>query len=543
MQQTILDGALLRSMVFTASDLIEQNKAQIDSLNVFPVPDGDTGTNMSLTMQSVVKELTLADVSDMGSVSSAISMGALKGARGNSGVILSQLFRGFAKIIGNNAQVDVKLFAAALQGGVEAAYKAVMKPKEGTMLTVSRYTADAASESAEQTKDFDKLFEVILESGRDILAKTPDMLPVLKQAGVVDAGGMGLLVIYEGFLKALRGEEVEVGERFEMGAHASEAPLFENDLENITYTYCTEFLVIRLVSQDVDGLLSGLRDKLEEIGDSIVVAGDDSGIIKVHVHTDTPGVALQYALELGELTGLKIENMREQNRELKKARELEKKPVALVTVSVGDGINTVFKELMVDDIIEGGQSMNPSTEDIARAIDRAPSDNVIVLPNNKNIILSAKQAAEISDKHVVVIDTKSIPQGIAAAMAYNPEISVDDNGERMNGAIDLVHTVQVTTAVRDSAINGHDIKAGDIIAMYDGEITLSGKNSADVTVEVMKDAVKEIEEALVTLFYGEDVNEKDAEELASRIAEECEDCDVTVQYGGQPLYDYIISIE
>lgn len=537
-----ITGEIFKDMILSAASLLEKNKENLNALNVFPVPDGDTGTNMSLTMMSAVKEVKAADISTVSSVGDALSLGALKGARGNSGVILSQLFRGFAKGLTGLNKAYPGDFAGAMQEGVDAAYKAVMKPKEGTILTVAKDMAKMGMRSANTGKDMCEMMDAVLQQGTDTLKRTPDMLPVLKEAGVVDAGGKGLLVIYRAFKMALDGEPIPDDIEFEDSAVAdfSDAP----GGEDIEFGYCTEFFIKNIHEGVTQEDIDRYRDKLMNIGDCVLVVGDLQ-LIKTHVHTNTPGKALQFALRFGELSKIKIDNMREQHTELDDVQSQDmapKKDMAVVSVASGEGIVNIFKEFLVDEIVQGGQTMNPSAETINKAIEKAPSDNVFVFPNNKNIILAAEQAAEFSSKKVTVIPSRSFPQGITGVLAYNPDLDFEENAARMKKAISTVKTGQVTTAVRESSINGKSIKKGDIIGILDGDIFCHYDDTIS-TCEVLLDGMVDEDDSVITIFYGEGVDEELAQQIADYAEDKFDECDVELQYGGQPVYQFILSVE
>lgn len=548
-QTKVIDGLLLRDMVLAGAAMLEKNREAVDALNVFPVPDGDTGTNMSLTMASATKELSQKEFLSAGEAAEALAKGALRGARGNSGVITSQLYRGFARALENVDKITPTQFAQALKRGAETAYKAVMKPKEGTILTVARVIAEDAVRQAENApEDYDALFEVILSTGDSILRKTQQMLPALTAAGVVDAGGRGLLLLYMGYAAVLRGEEIPT-EHMEF-TDDGEA-FFEDDhgsLEDIQYAYCTEFLIQNLFEETKEEDIDSFRRRLNRIGDCVLVVGDLS-LVKVHVHTNEPGKALDYGQALGELVNLKIENMLQQRRDNIAASEAAEQPktppkdFGIVAVSLGEGFNSIFSDLSVDQIVEGGQTMNPSIEDISAAIARVNAKCVFVLPNNGNVILAARQAAELTeDRQVLVIPTKNVAMGIAAAVAFQGNVSGEENAVRMDEAAQRVRTGTVTYAVRDSEIDGMHIKQGDIIGLYNGKIVVDGDNIHDVTSELMKQIVTEDDE-LITVYYGKDVAEADAKSLTDEIADQYDDCDVELHKGGQPLYYYLISVE
>lgn len=548
MKENKIDGASLKECILAAAAALEANKQQLNDLNVFPVPDGDTGTNMSLTMKSVVKEVQAVTDISVKNISAAAAKGALKGARGNSGVILSQLYRGFAVPLEKCELIDSNTLAAALRSGVDMAYKAVMKPKEGTILTVARVIAETCVNAARAGRDIYELTDIMVSSGKAILNKTPEMLPVLKKAGVVDAGGQGLLFIYTAYQKVINGEyipdEIFAAESFSGSTQAVEGEWpAENDLENITFAYCTEFFIENLFDFVTEKDIDKLRKMLGNIGDSLVVVGD-TNLVKVHVHTNTPGKALQYALQLGELNGIKIENMVIQHRELMAARQAEEQlPQGIVAVAAGKGLEEIFKDIGVSDIIPGGQTMNPSTEDIFNAVQEVPAKAVIILPNNSNIILAAQQVNELTDKEVYVVPTKSIPQGVVAMLAYNPEHEAKENYENMCSAIDSVKTGQVTYAVRDTEMEDKVIKEGDILGLYNGKIAASGKDIDQTAFELVEDMYDEKENDLITVYYGADVSEQQAEELVARLEERFDSADVELHNGGQPLYYYILSVE
>ncbi len=541
--QTTINGSTLRTMIITASRLLEINRVNIDALNVFPVPDGDTGTNMSLTIQSAVKELSNCRTNKMADVCEAVSKGALRGARGNSGVILSQIVRGICSVLKKSEEVDTKTFAKALVSGAEVAYGAVSMPKEGTILTVIRMMAEFASGSRVKHKDFELFFPEIITAGNSAVELTPTLLPVLKKAGVVDAGGKGLMVVFEGMAKAIFGETVESVEPISQ-AISSETAMEHADimsLGSIEFAYCTEFFIINLKKQTTLADIERFREFLMTIGDSVIAVGD-LDFVKVHVHTNKPGVALTKALELGELDRLKIENMLEQNRALLKKYEEEKKPMGMMAVSAGEGITSIFKDLMVDAIVEGGQTLNPSANDIANAVSRINAENVFVFPNNKNIILAAEQAKSLVDnKKIHVIPTKNIPQGFAAALAFNPELPVDENKANMIHALDSVTVGQVTYAVRNTKMDGFELKVGDIMGLDSKKILSIGKDISEVTFDLIE-KIRSGEE-IITLYYGKDVKEEEAEALAEAVRERFPDCDVEVYYGGQPVYYYYVALE
>ena len=543
MNNTTINGALLKDMFLAGAALLEKNKAYIDSLNVFPVPDGDTGTNMSMTMQSAAREIKACpEGANVGKVAAAASLGALKGARGNSGVILSQIFRGMAKALDGKEEMDAELLVTALRMGTDAAYKAVMKPKEGTILTVSRMISTAVEGEFNQGANVFGLIDVMIESGEEALKLTPELLPVLKEAGVVDSGGKGLITIFRGFKMIMDGDTVEDY------VEAEEAPVFDDealtleDINDIKFGYCTEFFVIHLVDSFSEDDLEKFRDKLMKIGDSVVVA-HDSGFIKIHVHTNMPGKALQLALCLGEIDKVKIENMREQNREIQENIKKNEVENAMVAVSCGEGMDAEFTGLGVTGLISGGQTMNPSIDTIEKAIRKVNARNVFVLPNNPNIIMAAQQAAELSDRNVVVIPTRTMVQGVAAAMAYAHENTPDVNKKRMEKAAASVKSGAVTYAVRDTSYNGLTIQKDDIIGLMDNTITAVGKTISEATLSLIEKMAEDNEEAMITLYYGEDVSDEDAEAMSEAVQEKLPDAEVILCPGGQPLYYYYIAVE
>lgn len=541
MQKTI-NGATFRSMILTSAKLLEVNRVRVDALNVFPVPDGDTGTNMSLTIQSAVKELANCKTHKMSEIAAVVSRGALRGARGNSGVILSQIIRGICTVLVKQEEVDVKTFAQAIINGADIAYGAVTNPKEGTMLTVIRMMAEHAQSVRRKCADFESFFSEIIKAGRDAVELTPTLLPVLRKAGVVDAGGEGLMCVFEGMQKVILGESVE--EVVVPVAKSSETAMEHADimsLGDIEFAYCTEFFIINLNKQTTTADIEKLKEYLMTIGDCVIVIGDLE-FVKVHVHTNQPGLALTKALALGELDKLKIENMLEQNRALIKKYEEEKKEMGMMAVSAGDGITSIFKDLMVDAVIEGGQSMNPSASDIADAVARINAENVFVFPNNKNIILAAEQARSLVDnKELHVIPTKNIPQGFAAALSFNPDLSVDENKTNMIHSLDTVTVGQVTYAVRNTKLYGFDLKVGDIMGLDNKKILSTGKDVSEVTIDLIEKLRSD--EQIITLYYGQDVKEEDAEALREAISERYPECDVEIHFGGQPIYYYYIALE
>ena len=537
---------------------LELNRALIDELNVFPVPDGDTGTNMSLTISTAMREVGLADTDELDKIALAFSKGALKGARGNSGVILSQIFKGFAVALDNKTELTAKDFAEAMKKGTEIAYGAVTKPKEGTILTVIRVASENAVKFAKgRNVDFVKFLSQVIEAGEQILAKTPEMLPVLAKAGVVDAGGRGLLTIFEGFYAVLTGEEIKMIKDDAVrpaallvnanGTEATEEDILVNDYDNITFQYCTEFFITHLNSTTTLSNIDKFRDYLMTIGDCVLVIGDLE-LVKTHVHTNHPDQALKAALKLGELDGVKIENMVEQNRKIKgendskkKTKREPEKDFAMVSICAGDGLSAIFKDLMVDVVVEGGQTMNPSVYDILGAINSAGGKNVYVLPNNPNIIFAAEQAKELADVNVYVIPTTCTPEGISAALAFSPDCTAEENYENMKASFSGVKTVEVTHAVRNTRMNGFSVKEGDIIAISNKKIVAKSTSITEATLNSVRKICTDCD--MVTLYYGEGVTENEAMHVAEVIEAEYPDLEVAAYYGGQPHYYYILSAE
>lgn len=547
-----IDAKLLARMFLAGAKNLEVKKEWINELNVFPVPDGDTGTNMTLTIMSAVKEVNNLEDVQMTSLAKAISSGSLRGARGNSGVILSQLLRGFTKGIRDLEELDAVALARAVDKGVETAYKAVMKPKEGTILTVARGVADKALELAEDAEDLQTFLEDVLEEGRRVLAKTPDMLPVLKEAGVVDSGGQGLMVVLEGAFDAFMGKEVDL--TFDGGESAKVVKITSQAEADIKFGYCTEFIIVLnkefTAEDEVD-----FKAYLSSLGDSIVCVADDE-VVKIHVHTNDPGLAIQRALTYGSLSRIKIDNMREEHQEklikdaekiaaqqAEEAAKAPKKEVGFISVSIGEGFGQIFRDLGVDYLIEGGQTMNPSTEDMLNAISKVNAEHIFILPNNKNIILAANQAKALTkDKDIIVIPTKTVPQGITAVINYVPEKSVEDNEKDMTEEITRVKTGQITYAVRDTHIDDKEIHEGDIMGIGDHGILAVGKEVAAVAKETVEQMVDD-ETELISIYYGEGFTEEEAEKLAGELEEQYDYCDVEVNCGGQPIYYCIISVE
>lgn len=534
-----IDNVTFKKMLLGAAVNLENNKTIVDSLNVFPVPDGDTGTNMNLTVQAAVKEIQNLSESTITSIADAAANGSLMGARGNSGVILSQLLRGMSKGLKGANQIDCKIIAESFKLASDTAYKAVMRPVEGTILTVARETAEKAMATYTEYQDVIVFLESLIKQAKDTLRRTPEMLKVLKQADVVDAGGKGLIFLLEGALAALKGIEIKQEIR-EDQVIDTEVELEEFTSEDeIIFAYCTEF-IIKNPKTTSEEFLSRIYDK----GDSIVCVGNEN-IIKTHLHTNNPGQILSIAVKYGELIGIKIDNMKEQFRERLKnshKKSHEKKKYGFVAIGTGDGIQKVFTDLNVDVFVSGGQTMNPSTEDILAAAHKINAKHIIILPNNSNIILAATQAKEISDKDLHVVPSKTIPQGITALIAFKEENDVEENMNAMTEAVKEVKTGQITYAVRDTVFNDLEIKKDQIIAIYDGDIVNHGENPEDEAIELISKMVDE-DSFLVTLFYGDKVDKKTAENMKQRIEEVAEDCDIEIIYGGQPLYYYIISVE
>lgn len=547
---------MLARMFLAGAQNIEAKKEYINELNVFPVPDGDTGTNMSLTIMSAAREVTALEQPDMADLAKAISSGSLRGARGNSGVILSQLLRGFTKSIREEKEIDALGLAAACARARDTAYKAVMKPKEGTILTVASGIADKAAEMSEETDDLEIFMPAVIRHAEEVLEKTPDMLPVLKEAGVVDSGGQGLLEVIRGAYDAFQGKEIDYSS-IEPGKVTVAAPKVSQDAEDIKFGYCTEFIILtekEFSEEDEDGF----KAYLSSIGDSIVCVADDD-VVKVHVHTNDPGLAIQRALTYGQLSRMKIDNMREEHQEklIRDAENLAKqqkeeaskknaaprKPMGFIAVSIGEGLNEIFRELGVDYIIEGGQTMNPSTEDMLNAIEQVNADTVFILPNNKNIVLAANQAkALVEDKDIVVIPTKTVPQGITAVINFMPEADAAANEETMLEEIKNVKSGQVTYAVRDTRIDDKEIHEGDIMGIGDSGILAVGQE-VEATIREMLVKLVDDDSELISLYYGEEVKREDAERFTEEIEELYPDVDVDAHFGGQPIYYYVLAVE
>ncbi len=567
MEQTVqniekIDAKLFAKMFLAGAKHLDAKKEWINELNVFPVPDGDTGTNMSMTILSAAKEVSNIEKLSMKSVAKAISSGSLRGARGNSGVILSQLFRGFTKVIASYDTLDTVILAEACDKAVETAYKAVMKPKEGTILTVARGAADKAIDMVEQTDDLCVFVRAVIDEAKRVLKKTPEMLPVLKEAGVVDSGGQGLVVVLEGAYDALMGKKIDYSSfQADRTGTAGITKISAETQAEIKFGYCTEFIIV-LDQPLSDKQVAKYKEFLNSIGDSIVVVADDE-IVKTHVHTNDPGLAIQEALTHGSLSKIKIDNMREEHQErlIKDAEKLaaqqaaeeaqqaqqekapEWKDMGFISVSVGDGLSEIFRGLGVDALIEGGQTMNPSTEDILQAIEQVPAKNIFILPNNKNIILAANQAASLSEEKTIhVIPTKTIPQGITALINFIPELSAQENAQRMTQELSTVKSGEITYAVRDTTIDGKDIKENDYMGIGDAGI-LSVSAELEQTLMDMVDQLVGEESGIISLYYGADVSEEDASAVADKLQEKYPDVEVEVNNGGQPVYYYILSVE
>lgn len=552
-----INTEMLRKMFLAGAANLEAKKEFINELNVFPVPDGDTGTNMTLTIMSAAKEVQSINKPDMLSMAKAISSGSLRGARGNSGVILSQLLRGFTKEIREHKEIDTVILAKACDRAAATAYKAVMKPKEGTILTVAKGIAEKAAELAEMTEDLETFIPEVIKHAEEVLARTPEMLPVLKEAGVVDSGGQGLLEVLHGAYDAFLGKEIDYT-AIEASAGTKMVKPGQQAETDIKFGYCTEFIIMT-EKEFTDKDETEFKAYLESIGDSIVCVADDD-IVKIHVHTNDPGLAIQKALTYGQLSRMKIDNMREEHQEklikdAEKAAALQaqesaqkkknepRKDVGFIAVSIGEGMNEIFRELGVDYIIEGGQTMNPSTDDMLTAIDEVNADHIFILPNNKNIILAANQAQSLTeDKDIIVIPTKTVPQGITAVISFMPEADIDSNTEAMQEAIKMVKTGQVTYAVRDTKIDDKEIHEGDIMGIGDQGILAVGQSVQNTTKEMLARLVDEDSE-LISLYYGQDVLAEDAEEFAKDVEALYPDVDVDVHMGGQPIYYYVLSVE
>ncbi|MCH5351160.1 MAG: DAK2 domain-containing protein [Clostridiales bacterium] len=548
--QKSINGATFRKMIINGAHLLDINKAHVNELNVFPVPDGDTGTNMSMTMLSASREVNACSTNNMNELCDAVAKGALRGARGNSGVILSQILKGMTSVLGQCTEVTAKSFAKAFAVGTDIAYKAVTKPKEGTILTVIRGISEAAEKAAKKNVELKDFFQAIIDAGEATLKQTPEMLPVLKKAGVVDAGGRGLLILLQGFLNVLLGindENFEFDDSYKASSvspesqYSEEAHFNYNDLADIEYAYCTEFFIVNIYKKTTEADIDLFREKLMNIGDCVLVIGD-LNMVKVHVHSNTPGQVLSYALEIGEIDKIKIENMLQQNRELKASQQEDLKPFGLVSVCAGEGLTAIFKDLLVDNVIEGGQTMNPSADDIAKACDAVKAKDVFVFPNNKNIVLAANQAKALSKRKIHVIPTANIPQGFSAVLAFNPQDTVEGNLKNMKDALEGVRSGSVTYAVRSTQIGSFDLKEGDIIGMDAKDIVAKGDSVSDVTEQLI-DKMMDDDISCISLYFGNDVTESDAQSIADQLSKKYASCDIDVHFGGQPLYYFIVSLE
>ncbi|WP_434796969.1 DAK2 domain-containing protein [Terrisporobacter vanillatitrophus] len=537
-----IDGKIFREMFVSGANNLQNNKDLVDKLNVFPVPDGDTGTNMSLTISYAIKELSKTQNDNIADIGKALSKGSLMGARGNSGVILSQIIRGIAKSIEGKESLNVVDLANALKNGSDTAYKAVIKPIEGTILTVVRESGEYAVKVAKPDMDMIEFLELVVKRANESLNKTPELLKALKEAGVVDSGGKGLVLMYEGMLSSLKGNNIE---SVEGGTSSNVEINVERNIssEDIKFQYCTEFI---LESDKIDDL--AVRDMYMKFGDSLAVVGDE-GVIKVHVHTNDPGLAIQEALKYGQLLTIKIENMKLQheNKVLNETAQtqdipVEEKDYGFIATSMGEGLAQIFKDFGVDHIIEGGQTMNPSTEDFMKAIENLNAKNIIILPNNSNIIMAANQAKELSDKNIIVIPTKNVAQAFATLVTFDADADVSQNEANMMEVLSSVKSGQVTYAVRDTVINDVEVKEGNIIGIAEGKLLSAGDRVDEITTDLIEKLVDE-DSAIITLFYGEDTNEEEAEALRDSLEEKFEDIDVELHYGGQPLYYYLISVE
>lgn len=544
-----LDGIKFAEMVQLGAHHLSQNADYVDSLNVFPVPDGDTGTNMNLSMTSGAKEVANNVTENIGAVSQALSKGLLMGARGNSGVILSQLFRGFGKAVEKEETLTTKTFANALNYGVQTAYKAVMKPAEGTILTVARLAGEKAVEVAETEDDIIVLMEEVLAAAKVALDKTPDLLPVLKEVGVVDSGGQGLVFVYEGFIASLKGEELpaKIESSLDDLVNAEHHRVQDfMDTSAIVYGYCTEFMV-RFEEDKRPFNEEQFREEMSKFGDSLLVIADDE-VVKIHVHSETPGDVISYGHQYGSLVKIKVDNMRLQHTAIvgdekpTATKEVKKAPYAIVTVALGEGVKELLESVGASYVIEGGQTMNPSTEDIVNAIKEVGAEKVLILPNNKNIVMAAEQAVELLDIPAAVVATKTIPQGMSAILAFNPEASVEENAEAMTRAFAGVSTAQITTAVRDTSIDGVEIHTDDFMAMVEGKIVASVKTLEEAAEEAVKKVIDEDSE-IVTILYGQNTTQQQLAQLTGFIEANYEDVEVEVHNGKQPVYPYIISVE
>lgn len=549
-----INAQMFKDMVIASANALEHNKQTINDLNVFPVPDGDTGTNMFMTVASAVREVSAVESEKVGPFAKAMGTGALKGARGNSGVITSQLFRGYSKAISpDTVEITTQDFIKAIDLGVKSAYKAVMKPKEGTILTVARAMAEEANKYIEEDIDFETLIDNVINAAEVMLQKTPDMLPVLKEAGVVDSGGAGLITIYNGFRRAIKGEriidELDLAKPAKKEENIPAAAREDISTADIIFQYCTEFFITDMKKPVDEKLLDQVREKLLKIGDSLVVVGDTQ-LIKIHVHTNDPDKALRVALDLGQLTRVKIENMRDQHSSIVESEEPAKEPelgpkkdIGIVVVSSGEGLDAIFKDYNADQIVSGGQSMNPSTDDIYKAVEKVNADNIIILPNNKNIIMSAEQVNDLTEKNIYVVPTRSFPQGLSALLAFSDTVSVDENIENMKEAISTVKSGSLTTAIRDSKVGDIEVSEGEYIGINEGDIVSHSFDMNEAIMDLLDKMTDKDVDSIISLYYGENVTKEKAEEIGSLVEEKYEDFDVEILQGGQPVYDFILSVE
>ncbi|MDY3959592.1 DAK2 domain-containing protein [Romboutsia timonensis] len=537
-----IEGKMLRDMFVSGANNLQNHKELVDKLNVFPVPDGDTGTNMSLTISYAMKELAKVENDSITEIGKSLSKGSLMGARGNSGVILSQIIRGFSKSIEGKEQISTEDLAKAFKNGSDTAYKAVIKPIEGTILTVVRESGEYAIKAAKKEKDLLKFLEMVIDEANKSLERTPELLKNLKEAGVVDSGGKGLVLIYEGMYEALKGNPIKAKDLNDSNVSEVKQAGTSINTEDIKFCYCTEFILESNSISDTE-----IRDIMLKYGDSLAVVGDE-GIIKVHVHTNDPGLVLQDALKHGQLVTIKIENMKLQHENTlvgdtdEIAQSVEEKEYGFIATSMGEGLAKIFKDFGVDYIIEGGQTMNPSTEDFMKAIDSINAKNIFIFPNNSNIIMAANQAKELSDKNIIVIPTKNTPQGFTALVNFNADASVEENEQALMGSLTMVKSGQVTFAVRDTVMNDVEVKEGNIIGIAESKLMDAGDSVDEITTSLVEKLVDE-DSAIITLFYGEDVTEEDANNLRDELEEKFEDLDIELYYGGQPLYYYLISVE
>lgn len=537
-----IEGKMLRDMFVSGANNLQNHKELVDKLNVFPVPDGDTGTNMSLTISYAMKELAKVENDSITEIGKSLSKGSLMGARGNSGVILSQIIRGFSKSIEGKEQISTEDLAKAFKNGSDTAYKAVIKPIEGTILTVVRESGEYAIKAAKKEKDLLKFLEMVIDEANKSLERTPELLKNLKEAGVVDSGGKGLVLIYEGMYEVLKGNPIKAKDLNDSNVSEVKQAGTSINTEDIKFCYCTEFILESNSISDTE-----IRDIMLKYGDSLAVVGDE-GIIKVHVHTNDPGLVLQDALKHGQLVTIKIENMKLQHENIlvgdtdEIAQSVEEKEYGFIATSMGEGLAKIFKDFGVDYIIEGGQTMNPSTEDFMKAIDSINAKNIFIFPNNSNIIMAANQAKELSDKNIIVIPTKNTPQGFTALVNFNADASVEENEQALMESLTMVKSGQVTFAVRDTVMNDVEVKEGNIIGIAESKLMDAGDSVDEITTSLVEKLVDE-DSAIITLFYGEDVTEEDANNLRDELEEKFEDLDIELYYGGQPLYYYLISVE